>query len=373
MEEKEIKDAEVSEEENNVRMPRRSDFLAVIILLAGLLVGSIFVDVAQLVSGQGFSQKALRNADVFEVDGKTWVAYKDPAIHVKVLTDDSCEKCNPDETLLLLRQYVPTMITEKVDASSDAGKELARQLQIKTIPTFAFEAETLEKTDFYTQAQQVLDKKDTVYVLNTQAMGVPVGKYLEFPEVGEDAIVLGNKEAKVRVIEYSDFQCPYCKMMLPVVQQVLKEYGDRIAFVFKHLPLSFHPQAENAALASECAHEQGKFKEYHDKLFTEQEKWGKTQGTASFKQYAVQLRLNSQQFNTCLDSKKYAEKVANDAKQAQEFGITGTPGIFIGEEFVGGAAQYETVKEILDRQLEDAPQEEVKQEETKSTEEENKA
>ncbi len=340
----------VSSEDLNTEPPKKNDFLAVIILLAGLLVGSMFIDVAQLISGQGFSQKALRKADVFESDGKTWVAYTDPAVHVSVLTDDTCDKCNPDEALLFLRQYIPTMIAEKVNTSSDKGKQLIEKISAKTIPAFVFDS-SLEKTEFYTQAQQILDKKDNLFVLNTQAMGVPVGKYLTLPEVGNDAIVLGNKDAQLRVIEYSDFQCPYCKAMYPVIGQMLKEYGDKIAFVYKQLPLSFHPQAENAALASECANEQGKFKEYHDKLFEQQDKWTATEGVASFKQYALQLRLNGQQFNTCLDSKKYADKVKADSDQAKEFGISGTPGIFVGTEFLGGAVEYSTLKGMIDQQL----------------------
>lgn len=344
----------MNSEDPSVEQPKRNDFLAVIILLSGLLVGSMFIDVAQLVSGQGFSQKALRKADVFESDGKTWVAYTDPAVHVSVLTDDTCDKCNPDEALLFLRQYIPTMIAEKVDVSSDKGKQLAEKISAKTIPAFVFDS-PLEKTEFYPQAQQILDKKDNLFVLNTQAMGVPAGKYLTLPEVGDGAIILGNKDAQLRVIEYSDFQCPYCKVMHPVIGQMLKEYGDKIAFVYKQLPLSFHPQAENAALASECANEQGKFKEYYDKLFEQQDKWAATEGTASFKQYALQLRLNGQQFNTCLDSKKYADKVKADSDQAKEFGISGTPGIFVGTEFLGGTAEYDTLKEMIDQQLGGTP------------------
>lgn len=353
MEEKEMKEAEISTEKDLVTRFDKRDFLFIIVLLVGLLVGSLFIDVAQLISGQGFSQNAIRKADVLESNGKTWVAYNDPVIPIQVLTDDTCEKCNTDEALIVLRQYIPTLIAEKVEISTEKGKKLATKINAKTVPAFVFDS-SLEKIEFYTQAQQVLEKKDDVFILNTLAMGMPVGKYISLPEIGEDAIRLGTEDAKLRVIEYSDFQCPYCKTMQPAIEKMLREYGDRIEFVYKHLPLSFHLQAENAALASECANEQGKFKEYHDKLFIEQEKWGKTQGTASFKQYALQLGLSGQRFNTCLDSKKYADKVSADAEQAQEFGIMGTPGIFIGEEFLGGAVQYETLKEMIDSQLEES-------------------
>lgn len=351
MEENEVKDAEITASEETKKVPQKNDYLAVIVLLAGLLVGSVFVDVVQLVAGQGFSKSALRSGDVFEVDGKTWVAYTEPAVRLMVLTDSTCDKCSPDEALLVLRQYLPTMVAEKVESSSDEGKKLIAITGTKTLPAFVFE-EGLEKTEFYTQAQPVLEKKEKVFVLNTQAMGVPVGKYLALPEVGEDSIVLGNKDAKVRVIEYCNFEDPYCKIMYPSIERALKEYGDKIAVVFKQILPSAPSQAENSALAVRCAHEQGKYKEYSDKLFAGQDQWVKSQSTGLFKQYAGQLRLNGQQFNTCLDSKKYNEVVKAESAQAQEFGIMAVPGIFIGDEYSEGANQYDTLKAMIDRQLE---------------------
>jgi protein-disulfide isomerase len=117
------------------------------------------------------------------------------------------------------------------------------------------------------------------------------------------------------------------------------------------MPLAFHAQAMNAALASECANEQGKFLDYANKLFAAQNDWGKTTGTQRFKTYAAQLKLNVKEFNFCLDSERYRGKIENDQKEAESFGISGTPAIFIGDQFRGGALSVEAMKAIIDAQL----------------------
>lgn len=329
---------------------QRSDLFAIVILLAGLLAGSIFVDVAQLVTGQGFSKSALRKADVFETDGKTWVAYKEPAVHLSVLTNEKCEKCNPDDALLFLRQYIPTLLAKKVDIASEEGKKIAQSIDAKTLPAFVFDA-NLEKTDVYAQAQQVLEKKGDAYVLNTQAMGVPVGEYLEAPSVGESDIVLGKKDATVRVVEYCDFSAPQCKLMQASADRIVREYGEKIVFDFKPVYAPANTQSENAALATMCANEQGKFSEYASAIFGGQAQWTKSTGTTLFEQYARNIRLNTTAFNACLKDKKYANALKNVQAEAQQFGIADVPTFFVGTEFVSGAAQYDTLKQMIDKKL----------------------
>lgn len=326
---------------------RIQNLTSAVILFAGLFVGSLFVDIGQLISKEGFSPRAVRENNVLEAAGKTWVAYADPKVGVKVITDESCEACAPDEALVWLRRILPTMEATPVEASSDEGKALIEKFGVTTIPAFVFSDE-IASTDFYDLAAEIFGEKDGSYLLDTARLGLAPGKYLSLPEVGENAIVIGSRDAKVKVIEYSDFQCPYCKMFASSVKQMISEYGDDVAFVYKHLPLSFHPQAQNAALASECANEQGKFAAYHDLLFDKQDVWGKTEGTQAFKAYARQLGMKTADFNACLDTAKYADKVAADAQEAASFGISGTPGIFVGDKFFAGAIQYAELKAAID-------------------------
>ena len=329
---------------------KRSDLFAIVILLAGLLAGSVFVDVAQLLTGQGFSKSALRKADVFETDGKTWVAYKEPAVHLSVLTNEKCEKCNPDDALLFLRQYIPTMVAKKVDIASEEGKNMASHLDIKTLPAFVFDT-NLEKTDIYAQAQQVLQKKDNFYLLNTQAMGVPVGEYLEAPAVSDTDIVLGAKEAAVRVVEYCDFSAPQCKAMDANKNQMVREYGEKVAVVFKPIFAPSDARSEMAAHSAMCANEQGKFSEYASMLFANQAQWSKGGESALFVRYAQNARLDAKKFSDCLTAKKYADALAVTQKEMQQFGIADVPTFFVGTEFVSGVVKYETLKQMIDAKL----------------------
>lgn len=326
---------------------RMQNLASAVVLFAGLFVGSLFVDIGQLVSKEGFSPRAVRENTILEAAGKTWVAYPDPKVEVKVITDNSCEACAPDEALVWLRRILPTMEATPVEASSDEGRALIEKFTVATIPAFVFSKE-IASTDFYNLAGEIFREKDASYLLDTARLGLAPGKYLSLPAVGEDAIVIGSRDAKVKVVEYSDFQCPYCKMFSASVKQMMAEYGDEVAFVYKHLPLSFHPQAQNSALASECANEQGKFMAYHDLLFDQQDVWGKTQGTKIFKDYARKLGLKGADFDACLDTAKYAGKVDADAQEAASFGISGTPGIFVGDTFFAGAVQYPQLKAAID-------------------------
>jgi protein-disulfide isomerase len=352
-EEEKDKEPEMEEVDDKTDSKERKikNMVSLIILLFGIVVGSLFVDVVQLVRRSGFSQKMLERVDVFEAKGKTWVAYSEPIVKVQVITDKNCDACKPDEVLVWLKRMLPTMLTVDVQYDSKAGQQLIKDSGVKTLPAFVFSKE-LDQTLFYTQAQTIFDLKESSYVMKTADLGVPAGKYLELPKITDGDIRLGNKESKVKVVEFSDFQCPYCKNFYTnVIKKLLSGYGDKIDFVYKNLPLSFHPQAENAALAVECANEQRKFEAYSDKLFSVQDDWGKSDGTQKFKTYAGQLGMNVRQFSSCLDDKKYQDKVKSDLDEANNFGISGTPAIFIGDQFRSGVVSYDEIKKLIDDQL----------------------
>jgi len=327
------------------------NLISLSILLGGLFIGSIFVDIIQLVRGEGFSQRILNKTDIFNLNDKTWVAYSDPVVKIQVISDDTCETCQPDQALVWLRRVVPTIMPERIDQNSEEGKALVKSMGIKTIPAFIFSKE-IENTDFYQQASMIFIEKDGEFVLQTSELGLSAGKYIETPAISEDDIQIGNKEAKVKIIQFSDFQCPYCRAFhTSSIQKMIQEYGDKILFVFKQFPLDFHPQAENAALASECANEQEKFLVYADKLFEDQSNWGNSEGTQQFKSYAQQLGLDTSQFNQCLDDSKYQGKIANDLEEGREFGVSGTPATFINNDFKNGVVGYDELKSVIDEEL----------------------
>ena len=158
----------------------------------------------------------------------------------------------------------------------------------------------------------------------------------------------GSASAPIEMIEFSDFQCPFCLRADPTVRQVLSTYGDRIRFVYRHYPLPNHPNARPAAEAAACAGEQDKFWAYHDKLFAEQ---GRLQD-ADLKQNAAALGLDTSKFAACVDGHKSKAKVDEDIEAGREAGVDGTPAFFINGRALSGAQPFETFKRIIDEELE---------------------
>jgi len=343
-------------DKKNKLKERIKNLTSVVIILVGVTAGSFFVDLAQFLSGKGYSPKALKEAEVFVAGEKTWVAYNDPVLETKVITADedeykSCPNCDPTEVLMWLKRFMPTISAKKVSTNSQEGKELIEKMGIKTIPAFIFPGE-IEETDFYLkEAKPFFQEKDGKFLLNTVGLGVPVGKYLEIPQISEEDVVKGNKEGKVKIIVFSDFQCPYCKKFFETVTTLIDNYKDQVALVYKDMPLDFHPQSNNSAMAVHCAADQGKFWEMAKLLYDKQEEWGETEGTTIFEKYTLQLGLNQSKFKECLESQKFKEKIEKDTQLAQDFGISGTPAAFINDEFISGAVSEEQLKQVIEKEL----------------------
>jgi len=334
-------------EENN----KIKNLISLSIILAGLLIGSLFVDLGQLIKGHGYSKKNLNASDIFEADGKTWVAYSEPAVPISVITDDDCENCDPGEILAWLRRVSPTISAEKIDYDSEKGESLVDEFGIKALPAFIFD-KSLEETEFFKEAEMLFYPRGDKYILNVQTLGAPVGKYLELPKINSEDPSLGFKDAEIQVITFIDFQCPYSKVFYSSLRSVMKNYQDKVLFGFKQLPLTeIHSQAENAALASMCAGEQEKFWEYADVLFAKQGEWGGKTDSSIFKAYAQNLGLKSDDFSSCLDNNKYRDKIASDFNEAQDFGITGTPTVFIGEKVETGVLSADELKASIEDEL----------------------
>jgi protein-disulfide isomerase len=158
----------------------------------------------------------------------------------------------------------------------------------------------------------------------------------------------GPAAAPVTIVEFSDFQCPFCSQAAGTVKRILENYKDRVRFVFRDFPSpSIHPRAQKAAEAAQCANEQGKYWEYHDALFADQSKLA----VADLLVTAERLGLQGDVFKTCLDSGKYAAEVSKDMEEGMKAGVNGTPSFFINGIPVAGAQRYEVFSEIIDREL----------------------
>jgi len=169
-------------------------------------------------------------------------------------------------------------------------------------------------------------------------------------EIG-DSPVKGDDDAPVTIIEFSDFQCPFCSRFysqtLPQLEEEYVKTG-KVKFVYKHFPLdNIHPQATPAALASECAKEQGKFWEYHDLVFNNQG----SLGDASYKQWAAELSLDSAKFDECYESQKYLDDVRSGLQEGSGAGIRGTPGFLLNGQLISGAQPFAVFQAAIEAEL----------------------
>ena len=157
----------------------------------------------------------------------------------------------------------------------------------------------------------------------------------------------GASNAKVTIVEFADFQCPFCSKSSEVVDQVMAAYPGQVRLVYRHFPLSFHKDAPKAAEASLCANQQGKFWQYHDALYAHQD----ALSVDDLKGHALALGLDLKRFEACLDSSEMKPAVASDQQEGERLGVSGTPAFFVNGYLLSGAQPEEKFRHIIDREL----------------------
>lgn len=191
--------------------------------------------------------------------------------------------------------------------------------------------------------------------------GLPAGPTAEqlkqVPEVSNEDHIRGNRNAAVTLIEYSDYECPFCARFHPTMTQVMQDYGDKVRWVYRHYPLSFHVNAQKAAEGAECVAKLAgseKFWEYTDKMFEQQNALGGKLNPDTAVTVANGMGINQDAFKRCLDSGEMAAKVKAQMDGGTAAGVTGTPGTIVltrdgDAELISGAYPIEQVKAILDQ------------------------
>jgi protein-disulfide isomerase len=191
-------------------------------------------------------------------------------------------------------------------------------------------------------------------VPNLATVQAPAAPHVLGGDLTDDDPFLGSPDAPVVIVEFSDFQCPFCgRLYQNALPQIKEQYikTGKVKFVYRDFPLSsIHNMAQKAAEASECADEQGQFWAYHDLLFERQQ----SLSVENFKTWAGELGLNTSQFDECLDSGKYVDEVQKDFRDGQIAGVTGTPGTFINGRLVPGAVPFSTFEAIIEEELKKA-------------------
>jgi protein-disulfide isomerase len=213
-----------------------------------------------------------------------------------------------------------------------------------------FEAMAAPIARFLTLQRQDEARKALVAELRKSAPGVEVS--LAAPRydvaVSDDDPSYGDSDADVTIVEFSDYQCPYCRQAVPVLKRVQETYGDRVRVVWKDYPLTrIHPLAVKAAEAAHCAGEQEKYWPYHDRLFEQQE----ALAIDDLRRHARELGLDLPRFNACVDSGKYAVTVSAGLEAGNRLGVSSTPTLFINGRVMPGAYPYEDIVAVVEEEL----------------------
>ena len=262
-------------------------------------------------------------------------------VNQKLLEAEAKRKGIPTDKVL--EQEVDTRVPEPTEAELQALYIVQKEQLKRSYDELKPQLQQLLK-----QAKIQEARKDYYKRLREQA-GVSILLQKPKVEVAYDpARLRGNPKAAVVIIEFSDFQCPYCQAVEPTLKKLLAKYEGRVSLAYRDLPLrDIHPQAELAAEAARCAGEQGKFWEYHDLLFENQNKLNRDDLIAQ----ARNLKLDDKQFDSCLSSGKYRAQIDEDRQLGFKAGLSGTPGFFINGNMLTGNLPQDSFEKFIQEEL----------------------
>ena len=249
---------------------------------------------------------------------------------------------------------VATLLEQEVNSTvQPASEEEIRSLYEKNKERIPVEFKKVRDQMSNYLREQKITKRKIEYFKMLRAQG-KVTNYLKPPELVRVDVSVhgapfkGSEKAQVTIVKFEDFQCPYCKAVQPNFEEVLKRYDGKVRLVHKDLPLDqIHPQARQEAEAARCADDEGKFWEYHDKLYASSPK----AAPEDLKFYAKDLGLKQDIFDKCLTSGKYKAAIQKDMNEGASLGLTGTPTFFINGRELSGAQSVEVISQIIDEEL----------------------
>jgi protein-disulfide isomerase len=246
--------------------------------------------------------------------------------------------------------FVQSEVTKRTKPVTDADVRNFYVQNSERMQGRTFEQMSPAIQQYLQQQQQTTAKQALIDELKKSSPAIRV--VMDAPRttvaVNADDPSQGKVDAPVTVIEFSDFQCPFCLRVMPTLKELRAKYGDRMRLVWKDFPLTqIHPQAFVAAQAGNCAREQGKFWEYHDKLFANQS----ALQPDSLKKYAADAGLDTAKFNQCLDSSKYEARVEDALTAGNHLGISSTPTLYVNGRMINGAQPIEVFESVIDDEL----------------------
>lgn len=266
----------------------------------------------------------------------------DEIIEQKLLERESKKRGLTIEALL--NQEVKNKAKEPSDVELRTMYEMNKSGRFKDKSFEAVSASLREQLKF--------QKERTAYdtLMSALKSNTKVLVMMERPSVEisvDDDPAQGNPNAPIKIIEFSEYQCPFCKRARPVLEKVMSAYKDKVYYVFRDFPLSFHKEAKNAALSANCAHDQGKYWDFSKELWNAQQ----VLSTEKYTEIAKKINLDMDKFNQCVQSRKYDKEIDKDQNDGIEAGVSGTPAFFINGKFLSGAQPFESFREIIEEEL----------------------
>ena len=246
--------------------------------------------------------------------------------------------------------FVQAEVTKRVKPVTDTDVRSFYVQNSERMQGRSFEQMSAAIQQYLEQQQQTTAKQALIAELRKAGPAVRV--VMDAPRttvsITADDPSQGKADAPVTVVEFSDFQCPFCLRVMPTLKELRTKYGDKMRLVWKDFPLTqIHPQAFVAAQAGNCAREQGKFWEYHDKLFANQS----ALQPDALKKYAADAGLDTTKFNQCLDSSKYEARVEDSLTAGNRLGITSTPTLYVNGRMINGAQPIDVFESVIDDEL----------------------
>ncbi|MBI5884531.1 DsbA family protein [archaeon] len=269
-----------------------------------------------------------------------------------ILSSKDCISCNTTEVLTALKTLFPGTKEVSVDLDSNEGKKLYESFKPVSLPAFIYSKEITFEGN-YLKLQPFLAQVNGAYLLNP--LSTDPAYFIEAPSGIAARNVKGDENALVTVIEFSDFQCPYCKEFFDeTYSQLLSEFKGKILLVFRHYPLDIHAGALPAAVASECAADQNRFWDYHGQLFGNQQEWTVI-GSSALVGYADRIGLDVNAFKSCFENDIPAKKalIQKDIDLANKFGVSyvGTPAFLINNHLISGSQPIEVFRKVIGFEL----------------------
>jgi protein-disulfide isomerase len=265
----------------------------------------------------------------------------DQLIMERLIKNAAAKKSQTEE------QFLKAEIDDKVSPPSEEQiKEMFDKSAAQLPPGATFDEYKGRIADFLTRPQKQ-EKAKALFDQLKQEAEVKVVLSEPRKTVEAKGPARGPEKAKVTIVEFSDFECPFCSRAMETVDKVMEAYPGKVRLVFRHFPLEFHKKAPKAAEAALCANDQGKFWEYHNQLFANQQKLEPEQ----LKEHATAVGLDAAKFSECLDGGKMASAVQTDMAAGKKLGINGTPAFFINGVMLSGAQPIDEFKRIIDQEL----------------------